>query len=220
MKNCKNSSEQGFTLIELMIVLIIIAIMGGITGYYLNAHQTLYKPDEEALKIVDLLQQARQYSLTKRETMRVEIDLTDKVARLYDENKPSLGVADDELVRTVPLLDAAEVKLNQRPVNVSANPPENLTVTSAVFTPSTYTPSATHTVCTLRFKSNYQVVDEADVPTGVTLHIWSPNKTNPNDAEIARAITIIGTTGSIRLWEYDFNSTAANKWKDTRRVGG
>ena len=219
MKNCKNSSEQGFTLIELLIVLIIIAIMGGITGFYLSAHQTLYKPDEQALKIVDLLQQARQYSLTQRGTMRVEIDLTDKVARLYDENKPA-DLSDDELIRQVALLDAAEVKLDQRPVNVSANPPENLTVASAVFAPSTYTPSATHQVCTLRFKSNYQVVDAADVPAGVTLHIWSPSKTNANDAEIARAITIIGTTGSVRLWEYDFNSVAANKWKDTRRVGG
>jgi hypothetical protein len=56
-------------------------------------------------------------------------------------------------------------------------------------------------------------------PTGVTLFIWSPSKADPSKSDIARAITIIGTTGSIRMWEYKRSSTAANKWIDSRRVG-
>jgi len=218
MKNCKNKSVEGFSLVELLIVLVILAIMGGVTGYYLNSHQTLYKPDDQTLKIIDILQEARQLSLTKRETMRVEIDLTDNVVRLIDENKTATDT-DDEPVRQISLLDAAEVNVEQRATNIANNPPETLPTKTAVFSPSTYPPSTTHRVCTLRFKSNYQVVDESDTPTGITLHIWSPSKSNSGEAEIARAVTILGTTGSIRMWEYDHSSIAANKWKDSRRTG-
>lgn len=205
-------------MIELLIVLLILAIMGGITGFYLSAHQTLYKPDDQSLKIVDILQEARQLSLTKRETMRVEIDLTDNVIRLIDENKTATA-SDDEVVRQVPLSNPLEVNVEQRATNIATNPPEPLPTTSAVYSPSVYPLSSTHRVCTLRFKSNYQVVDEADNPTGITLHIWSPSKTVPGEADIARAITIIGTTGSIRMWEYQPSSPNANKWQDSRRTG-
>jgi len=193
--------------------------MSAVTGYYLINHQKLYKPDDQALKIIDLLQEARQRSLTQRGTMRVEIDLTDNMVRLIDENTATAAEADDEIIKRIPLLDASEVNIEQRATNIATNPPEPLLAGSAVFSPSVYPPSATNRVCTLRFKSNYQVVDEGNNPTGITLHIWSPSKTNSSEAEIARAVTIIGTTGSIRMWEYQYNSNQANKWADSRRSG-
>jgi len=218
MNEQQNKSAEGFSIVELLIVLIIISIMGSVTGYYLSAHQTLYKADEQTSHIIDVFQDARQLSLTKKETMRVEIDLTDNVIRLIDENE-SVDETDHDVVRQIPLLDSSAVNIERRAVNVATNPPEPLPTQSAVFSPSVYPPSVTHRVCTLRFKSNFQVVDEDDNPTGVTLHVWSPSKNNANDSEIARAITVIGTTGSIRTWEYNFNSTDANKWKDSRRSG-
>ena len=203
---------------ESMVGLVILAIMGGITGYYLSAHQKLYKPDDQSLKIIDILQEARQLSLTKRETMRVEIDLTDNMIRLIDENHTDTD-SDDRIVRKLVLSAPSEVNIEQRAVNIATNPPEPLPVKSAVFTPSVYPMSNTHRVCTLRFKSNYQVVDEKGDPAGITLHVWSPSKNDPSQADIARAITVIGTTGSIRMWEYQYNSPNANKWQDSRRTG-
>jgi prepilin-type N-terminal cleavage/methylation domain-containing protein len=227
MKKCNNKSVEGFSLVELMVVLIIISIMAGITGYYLINHQKAYKADDQALKIIDIFQEARQRSLTQRETMRVEIDLTDKVVRLIQENKPDpTGDADDEKIRETTLLDPLEVNIEQRPSEITVNPPETLPAPTAVFKPSVYPKSSTHRICTIRFRSDGQVVDVdntasggSGTPTGVTLFIWSPNKTDATKSDIARAITIIGTTGSIRMWEYNRNSTNANKWSDTRRVG-
>jgi len=227
MKNHQINSAEGFSLVELMIVLVIISIMSAITGYYLVNHQKAYKPDEQALQIVDILQEARQRSLTQRETMRVEIDLSDNAIRLIQENQPEpTGAADDELIKQITLLDPLEVNIEQRPAEITDNPPETLPAPTAVFKPSIYPSSAPHRVCTIRFQSNGQAVSAGNSPadgnappTGVSLFIWSPNSVNATESDIARAITIIGTTGSIRMWEYRRDSTDSNKWADSRRTG-
>ena len=216
------SNSRGFSLIELLVVLAITMIMSGTVFYYLTATKNLYKADEQALKISDVLQEARQRSLTQRNTMRVEIDMTDRIVRLIDENDATT-VNDDNLLRTIPLLSDAETKVDERPAQISVNPPEDFPVPSALFKQSIYPNSLAHDVCTLRFLSNGTVVDQGTneigtnaTSTGTTLHIWSPDSDNINNSNIARALTIIGSTGSIRLWEYDPSLTTNNKWKDTR----
>jgi prepilin-type N-terminal cleavage/methylation domain len=217
--------SRGFSLLELLIVVSIIFILSGVSMFFLSAHQRLYKPDEQATRIIDLLQEARQRSLTQRETMRVEIDLTDNIARLIDENKPE--TADDDVkIREVVLISANEATIRVRPPDITSNPPESLPVPPAQFKQSIYPPSALHDVCTIRFLRNGTVVNEGSdavgtnaVPTGLTLFIWSPKKDKPDESEIARAITVVGTTGAVRLWEYDRQSSDANKWKDSRRSG-
>jgi prepilin-type N-terminal cleavage/methylation domain-containing protein len=225
MINKQKKSESGFSLIELLIVLIISSIMLAVTGYYFVAHQKLYKPDDQTLRIIDILQEARQRSLTQRETVRVEIDLTDNIIRLIDENTPATETDDRELRRTT-LMPQNEVKLQMRPDDISYNPPETLPAPTAVFTSSIYPSSSSHNVSTIRFQSNGTVMNGGTTAigggatvTGFTLHIWSPKKTNANEADIARSITIIGSTGSIRMWEFDKTSTDTNKWQDSRRTG-
>lgn len=224
MKNKHRKTEAGFSLAELLIVLSIVMVMICVTGYYFLAHQKLYKPDDQTLKIIDVLQEARQRSLTQRETVRVEIDLTDNTVKLFDENGASSST-DDREIRRVTLLAQTDVKLSQRADNITYNPPETLPAPTAVFAPSVYPSSSSHNVCTIRFQSNGTVMDAGTngtgtgaVITGYSLHIWAPKKSNPNDAEIARSITIIGSTGSIRLWEFDKTATATNKWQDARRT--
>lgn len=214
----------GFSIIELLIVLVIFTVMIAVSSFYFLSHQKMYKPDDQSLKFVDMLHEARQRSLTQRETMRVEVDLTDNIIRLIDENT-TLTADDDREIRRVPILPQTEVKISNRPSNILYNPPEPLPAPNAVFLPSVYPSSATHNVCTIRFQSNGTVVNSGTnatgngaTVTGLTLHIWSPKKNNASESDIARSITIIGSTGSIRLWEWDINSTDPNKWQDSRRA--
>lgn len=216
---------QGFSMIELLIVVSIISIMAGVSVFYLAAYQKLYEADDQAFKIIDVLQEARQRSLTQRETMRVQIDLTAQVVRLIDENRA--GVADDVVVRTITLLPSEKVNVQSRPDNISDNPPEPVPVPSAQYRQSIYPMSANNDVCTIRFQSDGTIVDEGTnasgsqgaVSTGVTLHVWSPGANNQSDSNIARAITVIGSSGSIRLWEYDPEPATAGKfWQDSRRT--
>lgn len=217
------NNENGFSVVELIFVLLIATIMASFSIFYLTGHQRLYKPDEQSLKLVDLMQEARQRSLTQRETMRVEIDLNDNAARLIDENTPSVA-SDDVIIREVTLFSDTTVKIDSQPPDINTFPTESLPVPAAQFSPKVYPTSVAHNVSTFRFLRNGTVVnagtnavgDNATV-TGATLFVWSPQKDNANASEIARAITIVGATGSIRFWEYNRAATDANKWKDSRR---
>lgn len=225
MNKALNKAEKGFSMIELLIVMTIILIMSTGAYYYLSSHQTLYKADNQALLITDILQEARQRSLTQRKTMRVEIDLTANAVRLINEKEPTIAT-DDELLRQVTLIPSAEVRISERPNEIDKNPPEPYETPSAVFKQSNYPTSLNNQVCTLRFKSDGTVVDAGTNTTGnnaaqvgMTLHIWLPQKNSPTQSSIARALTVIGSTGTVRLWEYDRNSAETNKWKNTRRTG-
>ncbi|CAN5275985.1 hypothetical protein BH10ACI1_BH10ACI1_35770 [soil metagenome] len=216
--------NDGFSIVELLVVLVIISVMAGISGYFFSAHQKLYKPDDQSLKMVDILQEARQRALTQRESIRVEINTTLNIARIIDENSPTTA-NDDREIRRITLFDSNEVKITSRPGNISYNPPEPLPAPNAVFMASNYPTSSSQNVCTLRFQSNGTVLNAGNdaigtgsVPTGVTLHIWSLKAGTTNYAETARSITIIGSSGSLRFWEFDYNSTDSNKWKDSRRT--
>ena len=216
--------ESGFSLIELLVVVGIMGVMATMVLFYANAHRKLYQPDEQALLLADMLQEGRQRALTERRTMRVEINLTTNTARLYDENRDSTVSTDDVLLKGMNLFAAANVRVDTRPSEISYNPPETMNVPNAVFAPSVYPPSISQSVCTIRFLANGTAVNAGTnavgtgaVPTGLTLHIWSPKASNNAQSDIARSITVLGATGVIRLWEFDRNSTLTNKWKDSRR---
>ncbi len=218
----KKQHQNGFSIVELLTVLTFMTILAAAALYYSTAHQTMYKTDEEALKIVDVLQEARQRSLSQRETHRVEVDLTDKVVRLIDENTVATET-DDRLVRSVPLADGF-VRVDSRSPAISSNPPEPFPVPTAQYKVSIYPPSVTHNVLTLRYQSNGTVVDAGTTATGsgaissgITLHVWTPMPGDPNTPKIARAITIVGSTGTVRLWEYNPELTGSEKWQNSRR---
>lgn len=220
-----NAKNAGYSIIEMLIVLTVISILTSGAFFYLNAHQTLYKTDNQALQIADILQEARQRSLTQRRTMRVEIDLTASVARLIDENTTTTS-ADDKVLRELQLFFPNEVRIDAPSSEVTYNPPEPLPVPSAQYKTSTYPLSSLHQVCTIRFQSTGTVVDAGDndigsnaVSIGVTLHLWSPNQNDTSKPTVARALTIIGSTGSVRLWEFHRDLQSGNKWKDSRRFG-
>lgn len=217
--------QNGFSLIEVLVTLTLVVLVGLSASFYLSSHKRLYKIDDQTLLLTDILQEARQRSLTQVETMRVEIDLTENRVRLIDEN--GVASADDDVVlRTLPVHFPNDVRMDRRPNNIAYNPPEPLPVESAVYAPSVYPSSATHQVCTLRFLNNGTVTNGGNNATGngatamgFTLHVWQPKTETPNESSQSRALTVIGSTGSIRVWEFDPNSPDANKWKDSRRTG-
>lgn len=221
----KLRDQSGFSLVEILIAFTLVTLVGVSASYYLANHKKLYRVDDQTLQITDILQEARQRSLTQRETMRVEIDLIENHVRLIDENGIT-SADDDEVLKKFPIYFPNEVRMDRRPTNIGYEPPEPLPVPSAVYTPSVYPSSATHQVATLRFMSNGTVTNggnngtaDGAIVTGFSLYIWQPSAENPNDSLQARALTVVGSTGAIRAWEFDADFPQANKWKDSRRAG-
>jgi type II secretory pathway pseudopilin PulG len=215
-------------LIELLAVVVVILILTTVSLIYLSGTRKLYNTDEEALQVIDLIQEARQRALTQRETLRVEIDLTSNVGRLINEDNTVIPpvATDDKLLRQIKFFPSANVRLDMRPNNVTTAPPESMPAPTALFVGSLHPLSAGHNVATFRFMPDGSVRDAGSnaigansVPTGSTLYIWKPKAGSPNESDLTKAITIIGSTGSVRMWDLAIAPDGSTYWKDSRRSG-
>jgi prepilin-type N-terminal cleavage/methylation domain-containing protein len=208
----KGLKEKGFTLLELLIVVSIITIMTVVAIFSFSRGKDLYKTDDQSLRIIDILQEARFRALSQREIMRVEINSTLGKVRIIDENKPN--TADDDIViRTLNLLPSSEVKLDALPASFSACPTADSPCPNATFTTSNHPLSTGNNVAVFRFNLLGQVLSAGSTSTGqnaaVTssiITIWPPKKSSPTQADqlgLVRAIHIMGNSGAIQYWKYN-----------------
>jgi Tfp pilus assembly protein FimT len=218
----KNIKEAGFSIIELCIVMLIIVVMSSISLFYLSTSKKLYAAEDQAIKLSDILQEARQKSFTQKEVMRVEINSTRRLIRLIEENVQG-NAADDTVVKEIPFYGYEHVRFDN-PTNIPNNsvPTETSPVTRAAYTISQHPLSSADTVCTLRFMRNGSVTNAgADaagtgaVPTGIAIFVWKPKGAGSTEATVLKAITVGGGTGSLRMWNYAFNATTPG-WQEAR----
>ena len=69
----QNRKSHGFSIIELLVVMVIMLVLAGFSIYMLNGKE-LYNTDDQAYTVMDVLKEARQRAITQREIMRVEIN--------------------------------------------------------------------------------------------------------------------------------------------------
>lgn len=207
---CKNgASASGFSLVELFVVLAVMAILMVISVPYFYNYTKLYKSEDQSLKVMDLMREAGQLAITRRRTMRFEIDLTENALLLIDEN----GAGTDTRIKTIPLERTDEVRVDVIPAGVTKpNPPDYTDITFAIDTlghQSGGTAVTSHSVWVARFRSDGSVVDAANVPINANIYVWPPNtsgSTTPRNVKEVRAITMFGGSGAVRYWKH--NGTA------------
>lgn len=220
MKNPRDKSAAGFSVLEMMAVVSIIIIMTTFALLSLTAEK-LYDTDKQAIYITDLLQEARQRSLSQRNTVRVEINKTKKQIRLIDEKKPNTST-DDVLVKSIAYM-SDDVLIGTAPSNMSASPVELTPVPNISFTTSTHPLSSGNQVAVMRFLKNGNVTNAGTndlgagaVPTGATIYVWSkfPSDASPTPtvAQIFRAVTVLAASGSTRLWKCTVTSGNCDEW--------
>ena len=216
-----SKKEQGFSLIELMIVVLIICIMSVISIISLRGEKK-YLADDQAYKILDILNEARQRALTQHETMRVEFNKTQNIVQLISENAPG-DAADDQVIKSLSLADAKDVVVGDTPANVDTAPSEMSPTPVLNFKQSKHPLSLTNSVATLRFVTNGTVLDAGSnsigknaALTGATIYVWSPNYSNNNTplntGNIIRALTVQGTSGLSRYTKCALVNNRCGNW--------
>ena len=207
-----HSEKNGFSLIEVIIVLVIVSILTAISLPYIVNYKKLYKPEDQALKVMDLMREAGQMALTRRRTMRLEIDLTDNKILLIDEDTRVVPAVHRE-IKAIPLESVADVRMDRKPTGVSKpNPPNynDVAATSYVTDTTGHISGSTtvtgHKVWALRFRSDGSVVNKTNTPISATLYFWTPltpGNNAPQRKEDVRAVTIFGGSGAVRYWKHD-----------------
>ena len=204
----RRDKTSGFSMIELVIVLVIILILSAISLPYIFNYQRRFKAEDQALQVMDFMREANQLALNKRRTMRLEIDLTDNKLLLIDEKEP--GASDDTEVKAIPLESTLEVRMDQIPTGISKpNPPNYNDAAYAIDTIGHKRAGTTvngHNVWAARFKSDGSVVNAAGTLISANLYIWAPvaaGNTNPRNKKEVRAITMFGGSGAVRYWKHD-----------------
>lgn len=196
----KFSGESGFSLPELSVVMMTLAIMAMFTIFSPFTARK-YAPDNKAFLISDILREARQRSLTQRETMRVEFNETKNQVRLINEHKSDTA-DDDAVVKTLAINDGVMVGIHPGNVYLSAVPTTSYSIPEICYSKSDYPASLNDQTFTLRFLKTGEVVDKGNdntgsgaVMTGATVYVYETPDGNAQSA-IVRAITISGVSGA------------------------
>ena len=199
---------------ELLVVVGVIGVMSVISLPYIVNYKKAYKSEDQALKVIDMMREANQLALARRRTIRFEIDYTDNVALIIDEN----GAAADTKIKKIPLELARDVRMDIIPATISKpNPPNYNDAVAAADSRGHQDGGSTitgHTVWLARFRSDGSVVNNVDVPINANIYSWppiAPGSSTPRSKAEVRAITLFGGSGAIRYWKHNGTTFVANQ---------
>ena len=207
------NAERGASVVEIVIALVIIGIMAAISLPYIANYKKYYKSEDQALKMIDVMREASQLALSKRRTIRFEIDLTDNAMLLIDQNGSAAGT----LIKKIPLEATKDIRVDTIPSGVTKpNPPNYTDIAFATDTVGHTAGGQTvnsHRIWAARFLRDGSVVNAAGTPISANIYIFppaTPGSTTPRNKNEVRAITMFGGSGAIRYWKYKNTGFVAN----------
>jgi Tfp pilus assembly protein FimT len=201
-----HADQAGRTLAEIMMVVAVIMILSSVAIPYMWNYKKLYKSEDQALRMMDLMREAAQTAMVKRRTIRFEIDLTDNAVLLIDESQNS---PQGQQVKKIPLELVRDVRVDSLPTGITKpNPPNYTDIAFATDTVGHRVGATTitaHNIWACRFKSDGSVVNAGGTPVSVNIYVWPPQSagsSTPRNTGEVRAITLFGGSGAIRYWKW------------------
>lgn len=208
----KSRKHGGFSVVEMLIVVAIMMVMMAISLPYFYNYNKLFKSEEQALKVMDLMRETSQLALNRRRTFRLEVDVTSNSVRIIDEN----GSDPDTLVKSIPMEPIGVVRMDAPPNGIDRPNPPDYGAAAFKVDEHGHMDGSTHiignTVWDLHYKSDGTVVTDADLPISATLFFYPPTSggsDDTSDPNQVRAVTLYGGSGSVRYWKYNGTTFAA-----------
>jgi prepilin-type N-terminal cleavage/methylation domain-containing protein len=202
------NSQSGFSVIELMVVVIITAIMTGIVVFSFRSNKRSYIADDEATKVLSFFREAYQRALSQRQAQRITIDLNNRLIKLADmgllpggdETIINRGVLNTGVTMTQPIVSGnplapPPVPYNYAPADLSSGTIDIYFLADGSITNTTGFNNSSFAPVSLTFFFS---------PSQQT--VTSPDQTSNNAGNLIRAVTLFGPTGSTRVWRFDTNA--------------
>jgi prepilin-type N-terminal cleavage/methylation domain-containing protein len=201
------NSQSGFSMIELMIVVIMITILTGIAVISFRSSKRSYAADDEAIKMLSLFREAYQRALTQRQAQRITIDRTSNLIKLTDMGRLPGG---DEMLVNRAVLNPL-VSMVQPSVGAGLVPPPPAPYN---YTPANFGTSGTLDIYFLADGSVTNATNFANntfAPVNFTV-FFSPSPGSAlspeqaaqiNSGNLMRAVTLFGATGSTKAWRFN-----------------
>ncbi len=218
------SRDKGFSLIELLLVVGILAILSTMVVLTLAPHRRMVKTEDAANALFTVMRQARILAVTRRQYYAVVInaDVNNHVAGDIPLNNGNLPPGSEYLAHSVSLVDmgaiaagderivlakqfAQDIRIN----NTSDLPP----VTSFPITERTFTSPTLDTVnysYVCYFDPSGKAVNRADNTGNPEYRIFAfsaPDAKMASAPTLMRAVTLYGSTGGLKSWRYIDNAT-------------
>ncbi|GEM_PF-1558980 len=194
------AAENGYSMVELMVVIALLVIMTGVTVFSLRGNKRAYGADDEAMKILSMFREGYQRAITQRQAQRLTIDRPNNMIRLTDLGSLPGG---DEITINRSVLNS-QVTMD-RP-SVGGSP---VTLPPAPYNYAEAAWGGTGAI-DIFFFADGSVSNSLSVPAPLSLTVFlSPTpgsalagRSNDN---LIRAVTLYGPTASTKMWKFDTN---------------
>lgn len=189
--------EGGFSVLELMMVLVIVLIMSAIGIFSYSKAVKGTTPDIAGRQITDFLREGNERALMT--TIPYRVDLT-RSTPLATGTIKLIRTTDNVVVRQETLGRYTEINM-RRPTSVAAKPPAPFDFDDASFN--------TSDVWSVVFHADGSAsAVGASTPMSANIYFYPPLPSNSNDtdgAQSLRVVSLFGPTGAVRFWGYDGN---------------
>lgn len=200
------NSQSGFSVVELMVVVIVMIIMTGVIVFSFRGNKRAYVADDEATKVLSFFREGYQRALSQRQAQRITIDRANRIIKLTDMGLLPGG---DEVTINRGVISTG-VSLVQPVIagNPLAVPPSPYNYASADF--------GTGESIDIYFLADGSVTNATGfnnssfAPTSFTFFFAPSTAVNTAAGQstatagnLIRAVTLFGPTGSTKLWRFD-----------------